>query len=65
MAVVKWSGRLLSTPTIQVQIPLKPTVYSVKFVFEKIDNKQKGAGVGLFLKNDIMFSDFMFALMSI
>ena len=41
------------------------TVYSVKFVFEKIDNKQKGAGVGLFLKNDIMFSDFMFALMSI
>ena len=45
MAVVKWSGRLLSTPTIQVQIPLKPTVYSVKFVFEWNKNKQNEAGV--------------------
>ena len=26
-------------PTIRVRIPLKPTVYSVKFVFEKNENK--------------------------
>jgi len=30
----------------QVQIPLKRTIFSVKFVFEKNENKQKEAGVG-------------------
>ena len=39
-------------PTIRVRIPLKPTVYSVKFVFEKIENKPEEAGVGPFLKNN-------------
>ena len=33
--VVKWSVCSPSTLTIQVQIPLKPAVFSVKFVFEK------------------------------
>ena len=32
---------LPSLPTIRVRIPLKPTVYSVKFVFIKYENKQK------------------------
>ena len=45
---VKWSACLPSTPTIRVRIPLKPTVFSVKFVFEKNENKQKEAGVGPF-----------------
>ena len=36
----------------QVRIPLKPTVFSVKFVFEKSENKQKEGGVGSFLKKD-------------
>ena len=40
-----------STSTIRVRIPLTPTVFSVKFVFEKNENKQKEAGVGPFLKN--------------
>ena len=35
---------------IRVWIPLKPTVFSVKFVFEKNKNKQKDAGVGPFKK---------------
>ena len=48
--VVKWSASLPSIPTIRVQIPLKPTVMSVKFVFVKNENKQKEAGVGPFLK---------------
>ena len=46
--VVKWSACLRSTPTIQVRIPLKPTVFSVKFLFEKKENKQKEAGFGPF-----------------
>ena len=32
-----------STSTIRVRIPLTPTVFSVKFVFEKNENKQKEA----------------------
>ena len=30
---------------IRVRIPLTPSVFSLKFVFEKIDNEQKEAGV--------------------
>ena len=41
---------LPSTLTIRVRIPLKPTVFSVKFVLEKNENKQKVAGVGPFKK---------------
>ena len=40
--------------TIRVQIPLKPTVFSVKFVFEKNENKQTEAGVGPIFKNTIL-----------
>ena len=39
-----------STPTIRVRIPLTNTVFSVKFVFEKNENKQKEAGVSPFFK---------------
>ena len=31
--------------TIQVRIPLMPSVFSVKFVLEKDENKQKEAGL--------------------
>ena len=34
-----WSSGQTSNPTIR--IPLKPTVFSVKFVFEKNENKPK------------------------
>ena len=42
--MVKWSACLPSTPTIQVEILLTPTVFSVKFVFKKneIDKKRPG-----------------------
>ena len=43
--VAMWSACLPSTPTFRIQIPLKPTVFSVKFMFEN-ENKQKEAGVG-------------------
>ena len=43
VVVVRWSACLPSTPMIQVRIPLKPTVFSVKFAFEKNENKQKEA----------------------
>ena len=52
VVVVKWSACMPSTLAIQVPIPLKTTVFSVKFVFENIEIKQKEAGVGsFFLKN--------------
>ena len=38
--VIKWSACSPSTLMIRVQIPLKPTVFSVK-MFEKNKNKQK------------------------
>ena len=38
------------TLTIRVQIPLKPTFFSVKFVLEKNKNKSIEAGVGPFFK---------------
>ena len=44
VVVVKWSACSPSTLTIRVQIPLKPTVVSVKFGFEnkKINKKRPG-----------------------
>ena len=39
-----------STPTFRVRILPKPTVFSVKFVFENNENKQKDAVVGPFKK---------------
>ena len=50
MVVVKRSACSPSTPTIRAQIPLKPIVFSVNFVFEKNENKQKEAAVGPFKK---------------
>ena len=47
MVVVPWLACLPSTLTFRVRFPPKPTVYSVKFVFDKNRNEQKGAGVGL------------------
>ena len=41
MVVVKWSVFLPFTPTIQVRIQLKLKVFSVNFVTEKNENKQK------------------------
>ena len=43
-------GLNLTTLTIRVRIPLKHIVFSVNFVFEKNENKQKEAGVGQFFK---------------
>ena len=51
VVVVKWSACSPSTPTIRVQILLTSTVFSVKFVFEKTENKQKEAEVGPFFKS--------------
>ena len=45
-----------SIPTIQVRIPLKSSVFSVKVVFEKNENKQKEAGVGPFFKKYYNFA---------
>ena len=44
VVMVKWSVCSPSTPTIQVQIPLKATLLSVKFVFvnNKINKKRSG-----------------------
>ena len=47
--VVKCTVCSPSTPTIRVRIPLMSTVFFVKFVFEKNENKQKEAGVGQLL----------------
>ena len=51
VVVVMWSACSTSTPTIRVRIPLTSTVYSVKFVFEKNENKQKRPGLAHFKKN--------------
>ena len=45
VVVVKWSVCSPSIPTIQVQIQLKPLFFSVKFVFEKNESKQKRPGM--------------------
>ena len=49
--VVKWSSCLPSSPTIRIQIPQEPRYCSsVKFVFEKNENKRKEAEVWPLLK---------------
>ena len=52
LVVVKWSTYSPpSIPTIRVQIPLKPTVFSVKFVLAKNEMKEKKRpGLAHFLK---------------
>ena len=50
--VVKLSACSSSTPTTHVRILLKPTVFTVKFVFEKMENKEKEAGIGPFFKKE-------------
>ena len=44
--VVKGSLCSPSTPKIRVRIPLKPSVFSIKCVFEQNKNEQKEARVG-------------------
>ena len=53
LVVVKWSTYSPpSIPTIRVQIPLKPTVFSVKFVLAKNEMKEKrGRDWPIFWKN--------------
>ena len=41
VGVVLWSACWPSYPTIWVQIPLKPTVFSIKILLEKNKNKEK------------------------
>ena len=53
VVVVEWSACSPSTLTIRVRIRLKPTVFSVKFGFEKNENKQKEAGVRPFFKKTL------------
>ena len=60
VVVVKWSACSPSTPTIRVRISLKPTVFPVKFVFEKKENKQKDAGVGPLKTITRKFSKFWY-----
>ena len=52
VVVVEWSVCSPSTLTIRGRIPLNPTVFSVKFVFEKNENKWNEAGGWPFLKKD-------------
>ena len=47
----KWSTCSPYPPTIRVRIPLKTSVYSVKFVLEKNENKQKEVMFGPFEKH--------------
>ena len=46
MVVIRWPASLPSIPMIRVQIPLKPTVYFSKILFEMNENRQKDAGIG-------------------
>ena len=43
---------------IQVRILLKPTVFSVKCVIEKNENKQNEAGGGPFLEKTCIYKTF-------
>ena len=52
VVVVKWSTCSPATLTVRVCIPLKPTVYSEQFVFEKNVNKSKKPRVEPFLKKN-------------
>ena len=56
VVVVKWSLGSPNTPKIQIRIPLQPTAFSVKFVFEKNDNKQRESGVGPFKNKNYSFA---------
>ena len=50
-----WSVCWPSTPTIRVRIPLKPTVFFCKIVFEKNKNEQKrGRGWATFFKKKLL-----------
>ena len=60
MVVVPWLACLPSTLTFRVRFPPKPTVYSVKFVFDKNRNEQKGAGVGLIEKKFLQTLELSF-----
>ena len=51
VVVVKWSVCSPSLLTIRVRILLTPTVFSVKFVVEKNENKQKRGRGWLIFKN--------------
>ena len=51
VVVVKWSVCEPSTAIIRDWIPLKPTVFTIKFAFEKIENKQRRGGDWPSLKN--------------
>ena len=62
MVVVPWLACLPSTLTFRVRFPPKPTVYSVKFVFDKNRNEQKGAGVGLTEKKFLQTLELSFFL---
>ena len=52
MVVAKWSACLSSILMIQVRISLKSTVFSMKCVFEKNDNKQKQEWPIILKRND-------------
>ena len=54
--MVKWSACKPPTPMIRVRTLLTPTVFCVKFVFEKNKNKQKEAEVGPFFKKEFNFA---------
>ena len=47
-----------STLTIRGRIPLTSTVFSVKFVFEKSENKQKRGRVGAVKEASIQVTTF-------
>ena len=49
--MVKWSAFSPSSSMIRVRIPLKLTVFSLKFVVKKDENKQKEAEFGPFKHN--------------
>ena len=52
-----WSACSPSTPTIQVQIPLKCTIFIVQTLHEKNENKWKEAGRGCKFKNVFVKSE--------
>ena len=57
--VVKWPVYSLSTLMFRVQFPVKPTVFHVKFVLEKNENKSKRGRVGLFKINNASLKIFL------
>ena len=52
VVVVKWSVCSPSNPMIQVRIPRRLHLFSVKFVIEKNENKQQEAWVGPLFNNE-------------